>query len=209
MTSPSTVTRTATTAKATRADGMDRADLASLVGRATSGDQVAITAIIERFRPLVRAVVTRAGVFGSDADDVIQETWLRLVCSIDKVREPNALPRWLVVTAGRLCLNLFRSRSRIALCADAPELGPVVADPCAEEAIRADATTRLGEALDGLGARDRALMDLLLDARPYKEISEQMNMPVGSIGPTRERVFRKLAASSPLRALTTDLVPAA
>ena len=178
-------------------DGLD-----GLVSQACAGLPGAMTELIKRFTPLVRAVVRRAGVYGAEAEDVEQETWLRLTTHLHQVREPAALPRWLSVTAGRLCFSLFDKRRRTVPVGDFSEdvwmNSERWSDP-AEDVCQRDEMGRLNAAIEGLNPRDRTLVRMLLAAASYREISAGISMPVGSIGPTRERVLRKLASSPLLR----------
>lgn len=189
--------------------------LEALVEQARSGHPRAMTELIRRFTPLVRAVVRRAGIYGVEAEDVEQETWLRLATNLDRVREPAALPRWLSVTAGRLCTSLFDKRRRVQPAGDFSEdvwlSNERWSDPADVVCLR-DEVVRLYDAIDTLAPRDRTLVKLLMDATPYREISATIAMPVGSIGPTRERVLRKLAGSASLRpapAAPKEAVPVA
>jgi RNA polymerase sigma factor (sigma-70 family) len=182
-----------------------------LVQQARSGQPGAMSELVRRFTPLVRAVVRRSGVFGVEAEDVEQETWLRLTTNLDRVREPAALPRWLSVTAGRLCSSLYDRRRRVQPAGDFSEdtwlSGERLSDPADMICLR-DEVVRLYDAIDTLTPRDRKLVRMLMDSAPYREISATISMPVGSIGPTRERVLRKLAGTSALRP-EPRLVPAA
>lgn len=194
-------------ARPERGDGLE-----DLVRRACAGQPSALSELVRRFTPLVRAVVRRAGVYGAEAEDVEQETWLRLASNIGQVREPAALPRWLSVTAGRLCTSLFDKRRRTVPSGDFSEdVWPSTgrwADP-ADLVCLQDDVSRLYRAIEGLTPRDRQLVRLLMDAVSYREISDTIAMPIGSIGPTRERVLRKLAGAAELRRSSADLVPAA
>lgn len=176
--------------------------LDTLVADARDGQAAAMTELVKRFTPLVRAVVRRAGVYGAEAEDVEQETWLRLAVNIHRVREPTALPRWLSVTAGRLCSGLFDKRRRVMPAGDFSDdtwlSSERWSDP-ADFVCLQDEVGRLYGAIDTLGSRDRQLVGMLMDAVPYREISARIAMPVGSIGPTRERVLRKLAVNPGLR----------
>lgn len=191
-------------AAAGRAPAADSApgELEALVVAARAGQPGAMAELIGRFTPLVKAVVRRAGVYGSEAEDVEQETWLRLTTGLDAVREPAALPRWLSVTAGRLCSSLFDKRRRVQPTGDFSEDGwpsPERWSDPADVVCMRDELGRLRLAIASLNSRDQALVAMLLDAAPYREISDTIPMPMGSIGPTRERVLRKLAGTPALR----------
>lgn len=209
--SPATPTAPARTPHPSRAGNPARTaefldGLEALVEQARAGHPRAMTELIRRFTPLVRAVVRRAGIYGAEAEDVEQETWLRLATNLDRVREPAALPRWLSVTAGRLCTSLFDKRRRVQPAGDFSEdvwlSNERWSDPADVVCLR-DEVVRLYDAIDTLAPRDRTLVKLLMDATPYREISATIAMPVGSIGPTRERVLRKLAGSASLRPVTS------
>lgn len=183
--------------------------LTATVALAVAGDQDACSRLVCRFTPLVRSVVHRSGLHGTEADDVVQETWVRLMLNLPQVREPIALPRWLAVTASRLCLNRFRCRNRTTPVADVDDQpAPVHAEPCSE-VLRRDEARRLRCAIARLSDRERQLVELLLESCSYREISARTGMPVGSIGPTRDRVLRKLAGAAELRTLRHELATAA
>src|SRR5215510_3102347 len=67
--------------------------------------------LIERFeanRNHLRAVAYRMLGSVSDADDAVQETWLRL--SRSEVSDIGNLRGWLTTVTARVCLNMLRSR---------------------------------------------------------------------------------------------------
>jgi RNA polymerase sigma-70 factor, ECF subfamily len=69
--------------------------------------------LAERFqehRPRLRAVAYRILGSTSEADDAVQEAWIRL--SRSKAGEIDNLEAWLVTTVGRVALNVLRSRKR-------------------------------------------------------------------------------------------------
>jgi RNA polymerase sigma factor (sigma-70 family) len=150
-------------------------------------------------------VLARFRVYGSDAQDVSQVVWLRLVEHLDDLREPRALPRWLATTAHNECLRFLRARKRTV---PVDPLGndlrddPDHADPT-EGMLRSERVEALLEALGELSERDQTMLALLVEdpPLPYREIASRMGISVGSIGPTRMRVLRKLRASPALVAL--------
>ena len=93
---------------------MDTTDpLATLVHAAREGDQGAWDAIVDRFLPLVGAIIRRHRLSEADGDDVSQTVWLRLVEHLDALREPDALPGWIRTTTRNECLRVLAARGRV------------------------------------------------------------------------------------------------
>lgn len=176
-----------------------------LVTRARDGDQASWNALVDRYLPLVNAVIRRYRLSSADADDVNQTVWLRLVEHLGDLREPRALPGWLATTARNEALRVIRLRGR-----DTP------ADPQGvtfelrgerhdldEDLIREERTQALRDGLRELPAARRELLELLMTDPPvsYDEISAQLGIPKGSIGPTRARALEQLRNTRAMRAL--------
>src|SRR5215212_9693789 len=87
----------------------------------------------ERHRPRLRAVAYRMLGSTGEADDAVQETWIRL--SRSKADEIENLEAWLVTAVGRVALNMLRSRkTRREESLDAQHLPDPIVDR-AEEGI--------------------------------------------------------------------------
>src|SRR4051794_18819190 len=182
-------------------------EVEQLVEAARDGDAAAWDALVERFLPLVTAVIRRLRLSPADADDVNQTVWLRLVEHLDGLREPRALPGWLATTARNEGLRVIRSRGRDlpvdpgGSTFDTPEHS----DP--GEALVQDLRSHaLREAVLELPEKRRVLLLLLLADPPlsYDEISARLGIPKGSIGPTRARALEQLRNSRALRRWLTD-----
>jgi DNA-directed RNA polymerase specialized sigma24 family protein len=78
---------------------------------------------------------------------------------------------------------------------------PDRADPCMEHVVATNEADVLHRALARLSDRDRRLARFVMDQSSYNEISRALGMPMGSIGPTRERMLRRLATSNEVRHL--------
>jgi RNA polymerase sigma factor (sigma-70 family) len=182
-------------------------DVEQLVEAARAGDADAWDALVDRYLPLVTAVIRRLRLSPADADDVNQTVWLRLVEHLDAVREPRALPGWLATTARHEGLRLIKRRARdlpvdpAGTTFDTPE----VVDP--GEALVQDLRSHaLREAMLDLSEPRRELLLLLLADPPlsYDEISARLGIPRGSIGPTRARALEQLRESRALRGWADD-----
>ncbi len=175
---------------------MDRLDVAALVRAAAGGDQSAWNALVERFAGLVWHVARAHRLDAADAADVSQTVWLRLVESLPRLREPAAVPGWIVTTTRHECLRVIR-RSGREIPDDSTRLAerPTAADASPEAlAERGEQRALVRLALDRLPIRCRTLLCALAytpDAS-YADISAALDMPVGSIGPTRSRCLQQL-----------------
>jgi RNA polymerase sigma factor (sigma-70 family) len=178
-------------------------DVATLVDGARRGDQRTWDELVERFLPLVSAVIARHRLRGADAADVNQTVWLRLVEHLDGLREPRALPGWIATTTRHECLrSIDRSKRsfpvdpQVPSCLDRAEDDDLIVDLITLERQQA-----LRAALTELPDGRRELLTLLLadPPLPYREISGRLGIPVGSIGPTRARALEQLRNSTALR----------
>ncbi|WP_214407722.1 RNA polymerase sigma factor [Pseudonocardia lacus] len=172
----------------------DPDDVAALVGRAAAGEAAAWDAIVERFGGLVWAVAGGYRLGPADTAEVAQTTWLRLLENLDRIREPARLGGWLATTARREALRMLRMRAR-EIPEDGAELDVEVdPGPTPEEAVLdGDRDRRIWQAFTQLPERCRVLLHLVVVvAPPYAEVAAALDLPVGSIGPSRARCLRRL-----------------
>jgi RNA polymerase sigma factor (sigma-70 family) len=175
-----------------------------LVDRAAAGDEQAWQEIVERYAPLLASVIRRFQLTTPEAQDVGQIVWLRLVEHLGGLREPRALPMWIITTAKRESLRCLSDRRRTV---SYDPLDPSWQSSPAEDAepaaglLRAEQHEALLAGLAELPARQRELLLLLVADPPlsYAEISQRTGIPVGSIGPTRGRALERLRQTYALR----------
>jgi RNA polymerase sigma factor (sigma-70 family) len=172
----------------------------ALLEAAQQGSQRAWTALVERYTPLVTAIVLGFRLQRSDAEDVAQTVWLRLVEHLRDLREPRALPMWIVTITRNECLRLIRTSQRTRPFD--PTDQPAVVDRAEridpdERLLAAERRAALLAAIAELPVRQRDLLLLLVADPPvsYAEITARMGIPVGSIGPTRARALERLRGS--------------
>jgi RNA polymerase sigma factor (sigma-70 family) len=176
--------------------------LQQLVKAAGRGDEASWSALIDRYAPLVVTVINRFGLSRADAADVNQTVWLRLVEHLDRLREPEALPMWIVQTTRHECLRVLRASRQTWLFdpLDSTAENYVGAAAAAddadpdEELLRAERHQALRDAYAELPSQCQRLVSLLLADPPlsYEEIGGRLGIPVGSVGPTRGRCVHKL-----------------
>jgi RNA polymerase sigma factor (sigma-70 family) len=92
---------------------MDDREVAALVVAAQSGDQRALDELVATSLPLVYNIVGRALDEPADVDDVVQETMLRAVHGLHRLREPASFRSWLVAIAVRQVRDQGRARRAV------------------------------------------------------------------------------------------------
>jgi RNA polymerase sigma factor (sigma-70 family) len=131
----------------------------------------------------------------AEAEDAVQNAWLQLVRKRDTVQDPQAVLRWLSVTVRREAARMSYRRAKVDLVEDAEVDVRLPSVDSAEHAVVEDAGNRvLWRHAAELSERCRHLLRVLAfsDRPDYKNISDELGIPVGSIGPTRGRCLDKL-----------------
>ena len=180
-----------------------------LIAAAAEGDSKAWAALVRRFTPLVLAVASRFGLREEDVADVAQTVWMRLVQHLPALREPLALPGWILTTTRNESLRVARFSQRMSLfdpLGEAPAehaQHPADVVDVTDDLLRHERHDALLTAFAELPDRQRELLVLLLTDPPpsYAEVSRRLGIPVGAIGPTRARALERLRHSPALGAL--------
>jgi RNA polymerase sigma factor (sigma-70 family) len=174
---------------------VEGAQVAELVGQAAGGDGRAYEALVQRFTPLVWAVARSFRLSHADASDVSQVVWLRFVENLNRIREPDRAGAWLATTARRECLAVIRRSGRTIVVGT--EMDPFLdeaPDPVDRRMLAEERDLVLARAVGSMPERCRQLLRLLFSDPPpsYEEISASLDLPIGSIGPTRQRCLDRL-----------------
>jgi RNA polymerase sigma factor (sigma-70 family) len=171
-------------------------NIGELVLRAAEGDRWSWERLVDQYARIIWAVTRDFRLTESDAADVAQVTWLRLFEHIDRLEYPDRVGSWLAVTARRECLRHVAARKRVVLVHDDGDLHDVVAHgPEVDERLLANERAQaVREALSDLPGQWQRMLQLLMADPPasYAEISDQLGLPIGSIGPTRGRCLARL-----------------
>ena len=172
-------------------------DAARLLRRAALGDTRAWERLVDKFGRLIWSITRDFGLREVDAADVFQTTWMRLVEHIERIEHADRVGSWLAATARNECLRCLATHKRLVLVTEADD---VLGDR-AEHGAEVDEALLAGEraetvraAMAHLPRRGRRLLELLMADPPasYAAISDELGLPVGSIGPTRGRLLARL-----------------
>jgi RNA polymerase sigma factor (sigma-70 family) len=140
----------------------------------------------------------------ADVADVAQTTWLRLVEHLDGIQDPERIGGWLATTAWRESMRVQRRAKQQIVTDQVPE--PVGDDDVAQRMVTDERNAAVREAFQRLRTRDQALLRLLVSDPPpsYEQIGAILQMPIGSIGPTRARSLNRLRHEAALVGLTQE-----
>ena len=188
-------------------------ELEHSVNGAMVGDSAAWDDLVERFSGLIWAVARGQGLSPTDAAEVSQTTWLRLAEHIGEINDPLRVGGWLATTARREAIRIAQLGARYVLV----DPWEYVDQTATEDELDVDLVTKerdlvVQQALAMLPARCRELLTALVIADPplsYKQVSEDSEMAIGSVGPTRGRCLehlRELIADVEAGAVTISAV---
>lgn len=172
----------------------DDAELVEVVAQARAGENAAWEALIERFGGLVAAIARRCRLSDADVAEVSQTTWLRLVENLDRIQQPERLGAWLATTSRRESLRIATRRAVVSPSEAVHLVADHEADPLDAALLREEQTQAIRVAAARLSPHCQRLLGVLMsdDDLPYKTIAKQLDMPIGSIGPTRGRCLEHL-----------------
>ena len=177
--------------------GNGRSDVEVLVAAAEHGDEDAWGEIVDRYTPLVATVGQQYRLSASELQDLVQTVWLRLIEHLRDLREPRALPTWLITTAKREALRSAMESIRVRPTDpldEAWESQLVTEDDPDGDLLRSEVHAELLEWFTTVERPTGATLELLAEDPPvpYAEISRRTGIPVGAIGPTRARALARL-----------------
>jgi RNA polymerase sigma factor (sigma-70 family) len=177
-------------------EAKDTLDARQLIRRAAEGDRGAWERLVDKYARLIWAITRDFKLSESDASDVAQATWLRLLEHIDRIEYPDRVGSWIAATARNECLRSLAARKRVVLAHDEVTFDGVASSDAEldESLLAVERAEVVREAVSQLPRRWQHLMELLMADPPasYAEISDQLDLPVGSIGPTRRRCLARL-----------------
>lgn len=160
-----------------------------------AGEARAMDELVRLMTPVLWHVVRAYGLDHALAQDVVQTTWMTLVRRHESIAEPLAVSGWLTTCARREAWRVGKLQRRADPTeAEALETHLPVHESAEHTAQLDDESRRLWSAVSRLDERcQRLLRVVAFDERPdYARIAQEMAMPVGSIGPTRQRCLGKL-----------------
>jgi RNA polymerase sigma factor (sigma-70 family) len=169
---------------------------AHLVRECLSGSEQAWSLLIEKYKALIYSIPVKYGLPPDEAADVFQSTCIELLTRLPQLREPGALPKWLMQVAHHQCYRWKRQSQRVVSRDAQPDLPEPETPAIAETLVRQTQEEQmLREAMAELTPKCRQLIELLFfetPSRPYREVASELGLAVGSIGFTRQKCIDRL-----------------
>jgi RNA polymerase sigma factor (sigma-70 family) len=182
----------------TKAEGKSRNawDDPRLVKACLAGNEDAWALLIDKYKSLIYSIPVKYGLPPHEAADVFQSTCMELLTRLPDLREPKALPKWLMQVAHHQCYRLKRQQQRLVSRDAEPDLPDPETPAIAETLVQQTQEEQLlREAMGTLSPQCRRLVELLFfetPARPYKEVAAELGLALGSIGFTRQKCVERL-----------------
>jgi RNA polymerase sigma-70 factor (ECF subfamily) len=164
-----------------------------LAHRAAAGDADAFRILYDRYKKMVFTLALRTSGSEAAADDVLQETFLRVHRALPRFRGDSKLSTWIWRVALSVALTERKSAGRRAKqLDDGAPVEPASPGPPPDAGLVADDEAAwVRRHLEALPRRDRAILHLRYgEGRSFEEVAEMMNMPVGT---AKSLVFRAKA----------------
>ena len=182
---------------------MDGADT-FILAQARAGNRDAFRTIVERHSRAVFRVAYRVTGNAQDAEDVVQDTFLKAFAELSRFESRSGLGTWLHRIAANCAIDLLRKRPRKTISHDDQDAAPLVerlvsleAGP-ERQALGRQLRARIDDAMADLTPLERAAFTLRhLEQQPIETIAAALGQNPAA---TRHSIFRAVAKMR--RALT-------
>jgi len=161
------------------------------------GGEEAWAELVDKYKNLIFSIPIKYGFSRDEAADIFQEVCMNLLSDLKNVREPKALPKWIIMVTSHKCYHAKAKSQRLVSSdsekspVDSIEVPPV-GDKLVEEA---ETEQRIREAVAAMSPRCQQLVQMLFfeePSRPYKAIANSLGISTGSIGFMRQQCLDRL-----------------
>jgi RNA polymerase sigma factor (sigma-70 family) len=164
-----------------------------LLCRIAAGDDATWRQVVRQYEGLLRGSARTVLRNDADVDEAVQRTWILLLGHADRINDADRLPGWLATTVRREALAIVRSQQRNIPSEDVGDRAGVDDLDLATDLLRAELEDALHDAVNALPATQQLLVRALLrEPASYDDLSRELGIPRGSLGPLRGRAVRTL-----------------
>jgi len=173
-----------------------------LAEQALEGDAAAFEQLFRHYKEdLLQLCVQRTGNNLSDANDILQETFIKVYLNLDKYNPEYTFSQWIHTIARNTFIDYTRKRRDSPLSIDNPEwAGPRINPPATganpeERMMQYQTGKELDRALERMSPRYKTMITMrFIQEHSYEEIAEKLDMPLGTVKTqihrAREQFFR-------------------
>ena len=168
-----------------------------LVAECLKGNADSWHVLLQKYKNLIYSIPIKLDLH-DEAADIFQSVCLDLLNELATIREPRALPKWIIQASYHRCLRHKRDARRVSDEESAQDdLELTAADESAADdlVLQLEREQRVREAIAALSPRCREMVHLLFfeeTPRPYADVAAQLGLAVGSIGFIRGRCLATL-----------------
>ena len=172
-------------------------DDATAVAKARAGDEQAFRLLVERHSRALFKLASRMTGNEQDAEDVVQDAFLKAYRSLDRFEERSQVGSWLYRIAANCAFDVLRRRqrrdSRVESLDGEDVLEPEAHGPGPDRlALGGDVRRHVEEALERMSPRERAAFVLRhFEGRSVKEIEAALGIDTTSVKQSVCRAVRK------------------
>jgi RNA polymerase sigma factor (sigma-70 family) len=169
-----------------------------LIALCLKGDQQAWADLVDKYKNLIYSIPIKLGMY-DDAADIFQSVCLDLLSDLSRVREPKALPKWLMQVCYHKCIeHQTRARKQVQLEDEDAENLPAdqSASALPEEMLsQLQQEQMIRDVMGILPTRCERMVRMLFFETPpraYQDIARELGIATGSIGFIRGRCLSRL-----------------
>ncbi len=159
-----------------------------LMAAVASGDETALIALIDRYAASMHAYLLRHSGSREDADDLLQETWVRVARSAKSFDTARRFRSWIYGIATNLARDLFRRRVTKERALRTLATNPP-ATAGADSADRGELRARIAELPENMRA---VLLLRYYEGMSEAEMAEALEIPRGTVKSRLHAALREL-----------------
>lgn len=153
--------------------------------------------LVDKYKSLIYSIPFRYGFSREEAADIFQSVCLDLIQELPKLRDPQALPKWLMQVTAHKCFHRKAFNNRMVSRDDEDITVPETSAPAEAEInlFEIEEEQMLREAMASLAPRCRELVHMLFfeePKRPYQQVAASLGLAKGSIGLLRQKCLDHL-----------------
>jgi RNA polymerase sigma factor (sigma-70 family) len=153
--------------------------------------------LVDKYKSLIYSIPFRYGFTREEAADIFQSVCLDLIQELPKLRDPQALPKWLMQVTAHKCFHRKAFNNRMVSRDDDNAAIPETSAPAQAEInlFEIEEEQMLREAMASLAPRCRELVHMLFfeePKRPYQQVAASLGLATGSFGLLRQKCLDHL-----------------